>query len=259
MAFVAASSIRFPHRMVVSIDGEEKTGKTHFMLTAPPPVYVLNVDYGLEGLVNETFAGKEIHVADYRLQKGPFGSKATQKRCIELVRQFTEDYRQLINEKRRVSIGWDTASELWQVFRFADFGRLAQVLPNRYNKVNTLWADLLNEIYKSRHNLILIHRMTDKYGPKRDEPSVSVPVLDANGNVVRIREGHKRMASIVQVVIRTHRREKAKGGVVMGFTVRECRQRPALTGRAYEGDLATFGHLALDVFPSSEPSTWGME
>src|SRR5437762_2260800 len=55
-------------RIVISIEGREKEGKSHFALTAPGPIGVINLDIGLEGVVHK-FArqGKKIYVANYRL------------------------------------------------------------------------------------------------------------------------------------------------------------------------------------------------
>ena len=39
---------------------------------------------------------------------------------------------------------------------------------------------------------------------------------------------------------------------------RETVGKHARSGTEYEGDLAAFGPLALDVFPDSTPEEWGL-
>ena len=58
------STIELPRRLVMRISAHEKDGKTHFGLTAPPPIGVMNIDRGLEGVVEKFAKVKEIHVSD---------------------------------------------------------------------------------------------------------------------------------------------------------------------------------------------------
>ena len=40
-------------RLILSVDAEQKRGKTHFALTAPRPLGFINLDDGLEGVINK--------------------------------------------------------------------------------------------------------------------------------------------------------------------------------------------------------------
>ena len=40
-------------RLIVSVEGLEKRGKTHFAMTAPPPIAYFDMDIGAEGVVNK--------------------------------------------------------------------------------------------------------------------------------------------------------------------------------------------------------------
>lgn len=263
MSFKTVSKMPQRRRLIVTIDGMPFTGKTHFLCTAPKPIYLYNLDYGIEGVVESLadsgLSTRDIHVEDYSLKRPPLSSSAAIDHARHVARAFAQSYRELLKRPERVSIGLDTSSEFWRCFRLGDLGKLSQVPPMRYVRVNALFRDLLNEVMSTPHNLILVHRQKDRYdtriiesddGPK--EVSVRVP-----GEVDR--EGFKEIDGMVQVSLDAFRRKKKGGGSVMGFRVVKCRQRLSLSGRVYENEFASFGHLALDVFPTSTPKDWGMD
>jgi hypothetical protein len=260
MMFVSTRDLPKRHRLVVSIDGMPFTGKTHFLCTAPRPTYIFNLDYGLEGVVESLEdSGVDldgIHFEDYSLSRPPLTSSAAIDHAKEVAHAFAKSYRELLKKRDRVTIGLDTCSEFWRQFRLADLGKLAQVPPMRYVKVNGIFRDLLNEVYHTPHNLVLIHRQKDRYdsrvvesdeGPK--EVSVRVP-----GEVER--DGFKEMDGIVQVTLQAYAIHRPGKRTTMGFRVGKCRQRLSLSGKTYENDLASFMALALDVFPASTPEEW---
>jgi hypothetical protein len=45
--------VETPYRLIASVSGKEKTGKTHFALTAPEPIIFFNIDVGTEGVVGK--------------------------------------------------------------------------------------------------------------------------------------------------------------------------------------------------------------
>jgi hypothetical protein len=65
-------------RLLMAIDGPQKGGKTHFALTAPGPIGILNIDNGLEGVVEKFYdKGKTIGVKKVTLPE-----KLTQESAI---------------------------------------------------------------------------------------------------------------------------------------------------------------------------------
>ena len=156
--------VEVPRRLVASVGGREKTGKTHVALTAPAPVILFNIDLGTEGVVGkfqEGFDGQEakkVYVYDVRFQRN-----STQ----------TKDYAPLwLDLKAKLTSAWglsggtvvmDTASEAHELSRLAAFGKLTQVMPHHYGPVNAEWRELIRLAYDSKMNTILIHKMRPKY------------------------------------------------------------------------------------------------
>ena len=62
--------IETPRRLVMSLSGREKTGKTHLACTAPGPIIFFNIDIGTEGVVSKFQTNKHIFVYDVRVPKG---------------------------------------------------------------------------------------------------------------------------------------------------------------------------------------------
>jgi hypothetical protein len=147
----------------------------------------------------------------------------------------------------------DTSSEFWKYFRFADLGKLKQVPPMRYDRVNMLWTDLHNEVYHTPHNLILIHRVKDKYEETVTSAGEKVSTR-VSGQTER--DAFKNVEYMVQVFIRTWRTDRKGKPPVFGFTVTKCRQRASVVGSSYEGEFATFPNLAADIFPKTSPEEW---
>ena len=62
--------VETPRRLVISVEGREKTGKSHFGLTAPGPIVYLNVDIGTEGVVGKfQDKGKQVYLYDIRIPR----------------------------------------------------------------------------------------------------------------------------------------------------------------------------------------------
>jgi len=54
-------------RVILSVEGREKEGKSHLAMTAPGPIGIINMDLGLEGVVHKFARDKKIYVSSYQL------------------------------------------------------------------------------------------------------------------------------------------------------------------------------------------------
>lgn len=244
MPFVKASELQYLPRLVVSVEGQPKTGKTTFALTAPRPARVFNIDFGLEGL---DYDRRGVMVADYSMGKAAnFNAEDAVARSKQVIETLHDDWRTFLERRSRTTGIIDTASDLWQIFRMAYYGlaglKFGGIDRHRYAEGNRAFRGLLNEIYQSPHNLILAHRVKAQFD--------NAAVLE--------REGFREIEYFAQVIIRTWRK-KRKGNLQFGFTVVDCRQRPTLQGMTFAGEIAQFGYLGMEVFPTSNPKDWGLE
>ncbi len=246
----APAQTKVRRRLIVSIEGEEKTGKDHFAFTAPDPIGVQSFDDGLEGVVEKFVNGlataggiaipkKQILVKEYRLP--PNLAAEPNFDYTSVWAAFVKDYRALLAAGVRTVI-WDTATELWELLRMLRFGKLAQVQPHNYGPVNGEYVGLLREAYNAHSNLILLHSTRAEY-------------VNDKATGKKERAGFNATGFKVQVNLKTFRVDSEEGSE-FSIKVLDCRQNGQLNGMLYEGMMATFPFLAVDVIEDSDLSEW---
>jgi len=230
-------------RLVVALDGLEKSGKNHFAFTAPAPLAVISTDVGTEGVIQKFQGLKEMWVSERKWS--PPRRKDNLEEAAAAGRRvwdaLVEDY--LVAMKRARSIVWDTGTEFWEVLRVARFGKLDQVKPHHYGPVNAEYRELLRMAYDSDHtNLIILHKRKDEY------------VNNEYTGGTR-RAGFADTGFLVQVNGTTWRGE---GEVPDCFhmTIADCRHDPALAGVDLSGEDFTFARLATLVLPETSEDDW---
>lgn len=236
------------HRLIMSVMGKEKEGKTHFALTAPGPVGYLNLDKGYEGVGNKFETEKEIYKSDYNIQLPRRGTNMDA--VAGLLAPFWEDALEDVAyalDNYRTSIV-DTGTELWELCRIARFGKLDQVKPHHYGPVNREFRDqIYGSAYNSDCNLIVLHKLKAEY--LNDKKT---------GNYER--SGFSDTGFVVQTEVLCYRVgvDERDGADDLGFRllVQSCRQNPAIEGEILQGPMLNFPFLATMIFPDTQISDW---
>lgn len=232
------------NRLIMSLEGLEKQGKTHFALTAPGPLAIQSIDLGTEGVVEKFLPHKQVMVAGYRLK---LPTKATPLDVTVVAEQvwdqFLVDYKAVLASGVRTVV-WDTATELWELLRMARFGRLAQVMPHNYAPVNAEFRELIRLAYDSPVNLLALHKQKSEW------------VNDAGGKGNKtgkyIRSGFSDIGFMVQLNAEAFREEDGTFHV----KVKDCRQNPGVAGADLMGPMCDFPTLAEQVFPETTEKDW---
>ena len=216
------------HRLIVAVDGVEKHGKTHFSLTAPGPIAVINLDVGHEGVVGKFCDNKHIEVSDYlvdpRAEEVDYGA---------LWERLKNDYYTALEDKTFRTIVFDTATEVWDLLRLARFGKLTQIMPHKYTEVNTEYREMMRTAYSNDKNLVLLHKVKDEW------------VNDASTGR-KIRAGFKDTGYLVQANVLAYR--DAANNNQFTIRVNDCRQNAFLKDFELAGEAATFPNLAATIF-----------
>lgn len=242
-------------RVIISIEGEEKSGKTHMALTAPAPIVYLNIDAGDEG-VRQKFFGKAIATADYSFKVPTILDRDDTASVITAIKlewdRFVRDYRAALAAGARTII-IDTMTEAWEFCRLARLGKLTQVMPQHYGPVNAEFRELIRLAFSGSTNLILLHKTADEYTDNA-----------RTGN--RKRKGFSEIGFLVQSIVRTRRipaktyTDSVTGAIIKSSEVRrfvdiiDSRQAPELTGLSFEG--MDFPGLAMMLRPDVNPAAW---
>lgn len=217
-------------RLIVSVQGMPKQGKTHFSCTAPGPIAFLNFDMGDEGVVDAKFPEKDIHIADYRVAF-PY----EQPKADAAYKQFVNDYKAALGSDMR-SVIIDTAVELWELERLAKLGKLSNVMPLQYGPVNKEYQELIRKAYDSDTNLILIHKLRKRYVNDQWDGSWE-------------RGGFHDTGYLVQASVECYKEDG-----IWKLKVLESRQNPKADGVVIENP--TFAKLGMLIFPDSKEEDW---
>lgn len=242
-----------PYRLIWRSHGLEKTGKDHFGLTAPGPIAIHSFDIGLEGVVEKflkpPFSPKEIYAIEYEYEAG----KTTKQDAEDLRDRFIEDFHVALKRARTIII--DTETEVWEVYRHAEFGTnqqgVATDAPKDYVKLNNSYRDMIQLAYDTGVNLQLIQKVKEKW--------ISVKEVDRQTGIARMKPhntgeveptGFKELGYLVQMNVR-HTWDREHG---FGIEIQNCRQNMDLAGETFYN--MSFPELAQVVFPESGEDDW---
>ena len=199
-----------PRRLVCSIEGLDKTGKSHLAMSAPGPIAYIDLDIGTEGVVQKCEKEYLLYKVE---QPKQLGSSA------ELMDKFKDvwsDVQTQIASALKLGEGTlviDTFTEVYDICRLSHFGKMAQVEPHRYGVCYADMREIIRLANASKMNVILLHRMG----------------LDFKTGELTF-QGWKQVPSEVQAVLRTQRSDTDMGPV-FSAEVRTCRHKPELMGK----------------------------
>ena len=234
--FTPAKDRSIQPRLIISISGLEKQGKTHFSLTAPGPIAMFSTDIGEEGVVDK-FGDKNLHIMNIdRIDEN------SAEQAPKEFDRFKKAYKDMLRGTEIRTIIVDTATEIWEILRMARFGRLTQVMPYQYGPVNAEYRALIRDAYNYDKNLILVHKMKAQY------------INDKKTGEYE-RSGFNDTGFLVQVNAQIYRYAPQDGGDFALF-IKDCRHNPDLAGEEIVGPMCTFPFLASMVMPNVPADMW---
>ena len=227
-------------RLIMSLHGKVKQGKTHFALTAPGPIAVQNLDMGLDGVVQKFQGHKRIYVSNYEgIRSADLQSldpAQVMKKMEETWIRFVDDYHWALKNCRTVV--WDTASEVWELARLTRLGKIGNIKPHHYAMVNMEFRELIREAEAGDTNFILLHRVKKEY-------------VNEQWSGAYERAGFGDVGSWVHLIASAERQDDG-----FHLCVEACRQNPNLRGADLPELLATFPQLAMLVFAGTSLEDW---
>jgi hypothetical protein len=246
-------------RLILSVEGLEKEGKTNFALTAPGPIGYMDYDVGLEGVVEKFLKGGHMGQPAKTIYRrtnkdgspNPYRSRHAKKAEAEAEwERFETDYYKLLGAARSTIV--DTGSAAWELKRLAAFGKLTQVMPHHYVGANDEFRQLVNDAYDGHSNLIFLHKRKAEWKEGKDGKG------QKTGNFER--SGFAEMGFLVQANLVAYRLDpnarEFDGDLGFRLYIRDCRQNPELSGMTLMNDMITFQNLAMLIEPDSDPAEW---
>lgn len=240
-------------RLVISVAGLDKSGKTNLALTAPGPMAYANFDTGLEGVIHKFEGTKRIYREDYRVIVPPRQSvEQVAGIANEVWERYKSDVRMAHKSPLIRTIVIDTESETWELIRLARFGKLTQVMPHHYGPVNAEYRNFLNEVYDTDKNLVILGRLKDEW-----ENTVNAQGKEVGHKTGRLeRVGMKDIPYIVQLNAIAHFDPMTTPGDQFSLEIINCRQNSEMCGTVLPQSMCTFQSLAGMVYPNSQETDW---
>ena len=157
----------------VAVWGAEGSGKTHFGLTFPQPIYVLDTEMGATPL-RRKFKDKTISVMD--VINVDRSGEAWEGDDVSDVEQIMEGINFLLDkpvEEQKGTIMIDSASDMWsmiqgygkvKIFKLKPMDRLKQQWD--WGPITKVHKDLFRRLLKSPYNLVVTGKASEVYnGP----------------------------------------------------------------------------------------------
>ena len=236
-----------PRRVIMRVGGFEKEGKTHFALTAPGPIAVLNIDRGLEGVVEKFARSKEIHVSrDFRAMPSKT-MEDNEKRWDAIM----ESYDAALEDMNIRSILYDTDTEAWEIARLAYLGKLVGVRELHYPEVNSIFRNVIDKALLHDKNVIFTCRLRKTYVKSVD--SKGKPCMAWNGEYEE--SGFGEFGSIVQCNLRAEIDTSGEENVPT-IRIINCRQDMALNGEEFRGEETRFSWVAANIIEGTSEEDW---
>ena len=178
----------FARRLIVSVEGESGGGKSAFGIGAVvsrPPVYLYRFDFASEGVLRDVKSmglGSQVYDEDYDISplketletmdsldlRSDKGRKQadeiigdTRATATKILVKYQGDYEEGINAGGTVVN--DTFSEVHELVRLAFFGRLKQVPPMFYERVNKTMSHFIRQAVFSATNLVMVNKLEDEW------------------------------------------------------------------------------------------------
>jgi hypothetical protein len=248
MKLVGFADIKKPsrNRLVMSVEGLEKKGKTHLAMTAPPPIAYFDLDIGAEGVVNKF---EDRLAGTWPPPELKYKEAADQPQWRAIWEAYVKAYRTALASKEVRSLVVDTATELWEMCRLAHFGKAEVILPNQYGPVNKAFRELITkDTYNSNKSVVFVHRQKDEY----------VGTINRNtGKEISVRTGRVKRAGfadmgyLMQVLVETKR-----DGDGFHLLVKDCGPNKNINGEVLDEPMNDFPTLATLIYPDTELEEW---
>lgn len=247
----APASTQRKFRMVVSVVGFPGKGKTEFGLTGPGPIAYFNLDDGAEGVIEKFQSMRgDIVTIDVDLPHSLDSSKIKELACKEK-EKVEKAFDAALQYARTIVV--DTETQLWELYRLAEFGRQSNV-EHLFTALNAEYRKRYKHaVFDSSINVVYLHKYKKEY---------------KNNNWTGDYElaGFGDMKYMAQVILEANRDEEG-----FNFRVLKCRQNgEILDGTVYQsvvlakaGEITPFPFrstgfpaIGCELFPESQLEDW---
>lgn len=176
-------------RLLVGSEGETNTGKTEFILSAPPPGVLVAAERGHEAALDNA-TPPPTRNPDFAIVPVKIPGALTYDDAapyVEHWRNLRKTLYKALDNKDALSVGFDGDSDSWELQRLAAFGTTTHIPPILYTAVNSARRLLIQHCYDSGKNVIMTNKVKASY--MDDFDSAGNPKLNNDGTPKRVKSG----------------------------------------------------------------------
>lgn len=237
---------RSKRRTIITTEGMEGTGKTHFYHTMPDPILVIDIDKSMEG-VTEKFPEKEIHRIPIDIphqEKGYLTDAATAEAVVQWNKVIAVA-RDVYNSNHFRSLVVDGGGDAFALVKMARLGKSIEI-PAQYWE--TVYLEFRSELITPAYDSGVNFLMTHKRGVPFKGDGVSLEL-----------KGYKDIKFTSQIhLVHTKDRDGTKK-----VTIGKCRVDSSLEGSVLQQSTVAgmsvgmeFSDLVALVYPESTYEEW---
>lgn len=213
-------------RLIASIDGAEKTGKTHLCLSAPGPIFYQDCDIGTEGMIERILENRhDIFHHKYEWVKDMRKAKQNVKEAVyPIFYKFMEDYYKALDSSLKPggfrTIVWDNGADLWQMCLLAHLGKDVQIQPQERTQANDMFRSMIRTAMARNANLLITHPLVPDFEDAR---------------LWKRDRAFNKIAFLVQAAIQCKKKRERDGSKVFEYEITVCRHNTLLEGEVLDG------------------------
>ena len=259
MSFIDAPSTFNLNHLFVSIEGEEKTGKTHLALTIAQKGFttgVIDLNDGLGGVIDKRV--REIGKGWIKVAKHPIPD-GVDKAAIKVAatREWAEMRPDLINSlKSNRATVVDSGTEIWLLSRQSEFGDAKTESKKGsldYEAANSKVRGLYRLYHAHPSHLIITHQLDDEWKGQKDPNTGQIKNVRSGRRKL---DGFKEIPFMVQVRLRTDKGITDTGLHVVA-TLTACRFSPQLEGTEFSSENGMFDlPFIFGFITDTDRETW---
>lgn len=260
-ALIIKSPDRPFHRLMLSLEGMQGTGKSEFANSAPGPGAHIVLDRAIDSILdNPNPPPTRSPNFLYKVCKVPKPQSGTQATYLAYWKEFKSTLYAAIGADDCRTVVIDGDPDSWEMQRLAEWGRVSKVPPLLYDGVNAARRALYARCYDSGKIIIATSRVKQVWKDKFD-PITGLPVMKDDGSGPAreavdefYKEGFKDAGHVWTIrLLCMHNKEKQQFGV----RVVECKVNKPMEGLEFWGDECNFATVVSYVYPQYTLAEWG--
>lgn len=227
--------------------GGDGSGKSHFALTGPSPIFVCAFDaYGMNRVNKSVKVDKDIRISRYQFNPRAHGDKKDliADAALAVWNQFVAEYRESLKHVRTVL--WDREDLAWELLRYASFGAQNDA-PKEYGPLYIEYTSLVQEATAAGVNLGILQGLRQKWVSKFDAGKGKM-VGQNTGELIP--DGMNKIPDLVDVTL-DHRWDE-----VQKTFITKIGKFPNKDYRGDEFPDLDFPSMAMAAYPDSAAEDW---